>query len=168
MTESVSQRKVMHIGHGELRVTDDVDAVLEVRGIGSCLIVCVHDPLRKVGAMLHAVLPHGSHGESTGWRAKYVDEGILLLLHCMEELGAARSHMIVKIVGGAEMFSGSGLSGSASVGEQNAEAARSVLAGLGLRLRGDDTGGDRGRTVRLSVRSGRLVVSTIGGGSHEL
>jgi chemotaxis protein CheD len=76
--------------------------------------------------------------------------------------------MIVKIVGGAEMFSGSGHCDSASVGEQNAEAARSVLAGLGLRLRGDDTGGDRGRTVRLSVRSGRLVVSTIGGSSHEL
>ncbi len=168
MIASVSQRKVTHIGLGEVRVTDDVDAVLQVRGIGSCLIVCVHDPLRKVGAMLHAVLPHGSHGDSTGWRAKYVDEGIMLLLHCMEELGATRSHMIVKIVGGAEMFSGSGLSGSASVGEQNAEAARSVLAGLGLRLRGDDTGGDRGRTVRLSVRSGRMVVSTIGGSSHEL
>ncbi len=168
MIETSSQRKVIQVSLGELHVTDDVDAVLVVRGLGSCVAVCAHDPVRTVGGMLHAVLPYGSQGESADWRAKFVDEGIPLLIQRMEELGAARWRTIVKIVGGAKLFAAAGLGDAASIGEQNAEAARSVLAGLGLRLRGDDTGGVKGRTVRLRVRSGRLVVSTIGGGSHEL
>jgi chemotaxis protein CheD len=168
MIETSSQRKVIQVGLGELHVTDDADAVLVVRGLGSCVAVCAHDPIRTVGGLLHTVLPHGSRGESAGWRAKFIDEGIPLLVQRMEELGAAKWRTIIKIVGGAKLFATSGVSGTASVGEQNAEAARSVLAGLGLRLRGEDTGGGKGRTVRLHVRSGRLVVSTIGGGSHEL
>jgi chemotaxis protein CheD len=54
------------------------------------------------------------------------------------------------------------------IGERNAETAKAVLSDLGVRIHAVDTGGNRGRTVRLHLESGRLMVSSVGGPSHEL
>jgi chemotaxis protein CheD len=169
MTQAVPQERVIDVGLGELHVTDDVDAVLVARGLGSCVAVCAYDPKRMVGAMAHVVLPHSGQGRRTGGSAKFADEGIPLLLQRMEQLGAARSRIILKIVGGSQVIAFPGPNSTvANIGEQNTQAARAILTSLGLRLRGDDTGGNRGRTVRLCVGSGRLVVWTIGGSSYEV
>jgi chemotaxis protein CheD len=169
MTQAIPQERVIEVGLGELHVTDDVDAVLVARGLGSCVAVCAYDPKTMVGAMAHVVLPNSGQGRKSGGNAKFADEGIPLLLQRMEQLGAARSRIVLEIVGGSQVIAPAGPNSTvASIGEQNVQTARAILSSLGLRLRGTDTGGNRGRTVRLCVRSGRVVVWTIGGGSHEL
>lgn len=83
-------------------------------------------------------------------------------------MGALRSLMIIKIVGGARMVSAASAAGVLHIGDRNVVATKTALANLGLPLRGGDTGGTHGRTVRLSLNTGQLLVSIAGGISHEL
>ena len=48
------------------------------------------------------------------------------------------------------------------IGEQNLEAVKAALKSAGLALRHQDTGGNRGRTLRLHSNSGEVTVSTAG------
>lgn len=54
------------------------------------------------------------------------------------------------------------------IGHRNVNAVRGVLSRLGLSVLAADVGGNHGRTVQLHVASGRLLVSTVGRGEHEL
>ncbi len=168
INQTPEQERVKVIGLGEFQVTSDPNTVLVCLGLGSCVALCAYDPFQKVGGMAHMVLPSSSEGRNSGRDAKFVDQAIPLLLQGMEHLGAARLRMIVKMAGGAHMITAPGFNGMRNIGDRNAEATRAILATLGLRLQGEDTGGSHGRTVRLYVSSGRLTVSTAGGPSREL
>ena len=160
--------KTIVIGLGELHATKEADTVLVCLGIGSCIALCAYDTIAKVAGMAHLVLPSSLEGRNSASTAKFVDRGIPLLLGQMEGLGAMRTRIVAKMAGGANMLTAAGISNSLNIGERNIQAARTVLADLGLPLRADDTGGNRGRTVRLCVHSGRITVSTAGGSAYEL
>lgn len=168
MIQSTSREKIITVGLGELHAAKGADVVLVAFGLGSCVAVCGYDPVRKVGGMAHTVLPSSSEGSSSASRAKFVDMAVPMLLQRMEELGAARRRLIVRIVGGAQAFAVVNGNAVASIGDRNVQAAKAALADLGLHLSGDDTGGAQGRTVRLYVGSGKLTVSTMERGSYEL
>ena len=57
---------------------------------------------------------------------------------------------------------------AARMGARNAEATQETLARLGLTVRATDLGGNRGRTVELDVRDGRVSVRRLGEQAREL
>jgi chemotaxis protein CheD len=156
------------LGLGQLRVAREEKLVLTSLGLGSCVAICAYDPISKVGGMAHMVLPRTSDGRSNEPNPKFVDCAIPMLLEEMEQLGALKSRLIVKIVGGAEMMTTKSPNGTLNIGPQNVEAVETVLAELGLPLRGADIGGTHGRTARLYLDSGKLLVSAVGGARREL
>lgn len=162
MTTASATAKTVVVGLGEWSVSNDRDTTLVCQGLGSCVALCAYDPVARVGGMAHCVLPHSAEGRNTGASAKFVDAGIPILLAEMERLGASRSRMILKLVGGARMITVPGVTAALNIGDRNIESAHATLAALGLRLAAEDTGGSRGRTVRLHVGTGQLVVSAAG------
>ena len=71
------------LGLGEMAVTRNPNDVLAAFGLGSCLGICMIDPVTKVTGLLHAVLPetlNGSENENPANSSKYVDRGIENLL----------------------------------------------------------------------------------------
>jgi chemotaxis protein CheD len=166
--QTATQDLTTVIGLGELQSTRERQAIFVCLGLGSCIAFCAHDPVTKTAGMAHLVLPDSTEGRDSGSPAKFVDLGIPRLLHNMVELGALKSRLVLKIVGGAHMMATAPLNGHANIGDRNSKAAKTALAKLGLTISGEDIGGNRGRTVRLNVESGLLTVSTSGGPSHEL
>ncbi len=160
--------RVSVIGLGEWKASKDDDAELVCLGLGSCVALCAYDPVARVGGMAHMVLPSSREGRVVGPGAKFVDLGVPLLLQDMEKIGASRSRLVLKIAGGAHMISAAGFNGHLNIGERNAASARDVISQLGLRLRAEDVGGARGRTVRLRVGTGQVVVSTAGDQPYAL
>ena len=51
--------KRVHVGQGEHFITSDPNVVLSTI-LGSCVAMCVRDPLAGVGGMNHFLLPEGS------------------------------------------------------------------------------------------------------------
>ena len=68
----------------------------------------------------------------------------------MQQEGAKLSNLVVKIAGGAQMLA-LGKSGGARVGERNGEAVIEVLSREGINVTAADLGGNRGRSVRMSI-----------------
>ncbi|HMQ52709.1 MAG TPA: chemotaxis protein CheD [Anaerolineae bacterium] len=155
---------------GEMIATDNLDDVLVAYGLGSCVAVCIYDPIKKVGGMIHSLLPtaNGQNGIEATNPAKYVDQGVPRLLDSVLALGAQPNRLVVRIAGGAQMLAAPGLSDSLNIGQRNALAAEAALRTLGLRVRNQDTGGKAGRTVKLYVTDGQVTVKKMGQGEQPL
>lgn len=167
ITSTTSTEEAVVIGLGEMRVTASPSAVLVCLGLGSCVALCVADPVAKVGGMAHIVLPSGVGRRAAG--AKYADQAVPSLLEEMEHQGAVRSRLKVWLAGGAAMVKTGPLGSAFKIGEDNVAAIRAALKEAGIpRITGSDTGGTHGRTVRLWPDTGRVVVSAATRGDIEL
>ncbi len=153
-------------GLGELVVSSKATDVLVAYGLGSCVGVTVYDPVAKVGAMLHAMLPLHRNGDAN--KTKFVDTGIPAMMQKVEKLGAKRSRLICRMAGGAQMLTAPGFNNVFNIGAQNAEQARKVLKKEGVRLRVEETGGHAGRTVKLHIANGRVTLRSMGQEEKDL
>ena len=162
-----SQEKTSVVGLGEIKVATGADDVLVCLGLGSCVALCYHDPVAKVGGMAHIVLP-SSEGRALGSPGKFADTAVPALIEAVTKAGGLKSRLSVRIAGGAQMTMASEASGIFSVGGSNIEATKTALRREGLRVLAEDTGGAAGRTVRLAAGSGGVVVNTQVSTTHNL
>lgn len=137
-------------------------------GLGSCVGIALYDPITKVGGLAHIMLPDSKQARSAENPAKFADTALPLMLDEVIKLGAAKSRIIAKIAGGAQMFTFANATDIMRVGERNAEAVKIVLKKLEIRMIAEDTGGNYGRTVELKLDSGIYRVKTIDKGEKEL
>ena len=155
------------IGLGEQVVTRSRDDILVAYGLGSCLGIGMFDPLRKIGGMLHAVLPERVNGNDP-LRSKYVDSGIENLLEEMIKAGADRRNLIIRMAGGANMLLSTSLAKGFDIGTRNANIAFQTFDRLNLKLKSHEVGGNIGRTVRLYILTGRMTIRMIGGQERDI
>jgi len=153
--------KQLAVGLGEAKVSRDPEEVLVAYGLGSCVGIGMFDPVTRVAGLLHAVLPEHV-GEPKTNSPKYVDTGVAHLLALMENAGAKRTTLLVRMAGGANMLTTPGLKQVFNIGDRNVAAARLTLAANALTIRAEDVGGHAGRTVRLYPGDGRMTVRVLG------
>ncbi|HSJ24559.1 MAG TPA: chemotaxis protein CheD [Longimicrobiales bacterium] len=157
-----ADRALTVVGIGELKVTGDANALLVTYALGSCLCVIVHDPVAKVGGLLHAMLPRreGDAGTAPDRPGLYVDSGIPALFRSCYELGARKDRLRVCLAGAASVHGGG--AGEADdhfqVGRRNLLTARQLFWKNNVMIHGQDVGGSGWRTVQLDVGGGNVVV----------
>lgn len=157
------------VGLGELKAGTRPDQVLVCYGLGSCIGLALNDPVARVGVMVHVVLPDSSLSRGQVLQpGKFADTAVQAAVAEAVRLGALRSRLVARIAGGARMLNVVGAGSKLDIGNRNSEAVKTALEAGGLRLWAEDTGGTYGRTLQLFVGTGRLVVSTVGRGEHEL
>lgn len=134
--------------------------VLITYALGSCIGICLHDPLIKLGAMIHIMLPLNME---TGRKntMKYADTGIRETLKQMEARGASRARITAKLAGGAKMFEVSGGS-LGNIGQRNIESVHLNLKREGIRILREDVGGTVARTLLFDVATGMGCVRCYG------
>ena len=137
---------------------DQAPAVLKAYGLGSCIAVGLYDPESGVGGMGHMLLPCRPQKNPLGSEGKYVDAGIFQMVDELVRAGANRDGLVAKITGGANMFESAYQTLINSVGSRNAKSARETLATLDIPLRGEEVGGNRGRTVEFDLATGNMMV----------
>lgn len=128
-------------------------AALVTTILGSCIAVCLWDPVARVGGVNHFLLPSGK-GPRYGTDAmpKLVDE--------MIARGAFLARMVAKVFGGAcviDNFTGP----RKAIGTMNAEAALQFLADSSIPVRVNQTGGRRGRKLLFHTGTGQAYVKEI-------
>ena len=161
-------KNVRSVSIGEIIASNAPDDVLVAYGLGSCVAVCLYDPVARVGGLLHALLPtsaggvFGDNGRKPISSARFVDQGTPMLIESLVELGARRGRMIARLCGGAQVLSALDVVDFLNIGERNVQAAESVLRAEGIRVRAQATGGGIGRTVRLYVADGQVTVKSLG------
>ncbi len=154
------------VGLGEIKVSKEPSAVLTCLGLGSCIGVSAFDSRSGVAGMAHIVLPDGTGRQPAS--PKYANWSVPILMDEMKKLGASARSIVVNLAGGAQMSLAPGLGGVFNIGERNLEATLAALKNLGLRVSGNETGGNKGRTLKLYVGTGEVTVSTAGSPPKDL
>ncbi len=156
---------IINVGMAEIKVTLAPYRLITT-GLGSCIGLCMYDPVIKVGGMAHVVLPNLTNLKDSDPGGKYAVTAIPLLVNSMVKFGANRYRLVAKIAGGAEMFSFPGQSSVLKIGERNAETIKEILEDMGIPLIAEEVGGNYGRTIEFDTNSGELLVKTINHGER--
>lgn len=155
-------------GMGEIRVSADAGATLGCLGLGSCVALCLHDPISKVAGLAHIVLPESTRPVDESACGRFADTAVPWLIAEVCRRGAVKSRLVAKLVGGAQMIQAEGFEHAIQMGMRNVEQARIALKREGVRLAAEDTGGHQGRSVWLEVGSGILTTKSAYGSRRQL
>lgn len=135
------------------------EMVLATMGLGSCVAVAIDDPVRAIGGLAHIFLPKPSpYSKERPPPARYVDTALPLLVERVVAKGAERSRLRARLVGGAVMFPELLTHEMLGLGPRNSAAARELLEELRIPVKGEDIGGNHGRSVFLHLADSRLIV----------
>jgi chemotaxis protein CheD len=156
---------VIAVGLGDLFVSKADDLV--AYSLGSCIGICLWDPIAKVAAMAHVVLPTAPAGP-VATPGKFGDTAVPAMLAALDRAGAQKLRLQCKIAGGAAVLAIGGGGSLPKIGDRNVEAVKAALAQVNIRILGEQTGGNQGRTVRLEPPTGRVLVRTVRGTESEL
>lgn len=154
---SEESEKIIEVNMSDMKAASN-DHVLRSSGIGSCIVITLYDPIKRVGAMAHPMLAESVSG-SVENPLRFVDWAIEAMIRELEKLGSVKSRLEAKIIGGANMFKVFDKD-PASIGIHNAEAAKKKLETEGIKIVANDTGGNVGRTVTFELTTGLVEVKT--------
>ena len=135
----------VYITQGETAVGRDPDMVISTI-LGSCISICLWDPVAGVGGMNHLLLADqvkGAGEASAG--AVAMDR----LINQMMPLGAERPRLHAKLFGGSSM-----LQGRTDIGSRNAEFGRGYLRTENIPCDAENVGGERARRLRFWPATG--------------
>ena len=149
------------VGMGEIAVSSNPGDVLISLGLGSCIGLALVDQRRGIAGLAHVMLPEAIAGG--GPIGKFADVAVPALVEQTTALGTSRPMLSAVLVGGAQMFALGG-SGALDIGVRNDTAVRAALAKERITIVAADTGGSKGRTIR--VMPGGAVLSKAAGGAE--
>lgn len=151
--------KKISVGIADMKITRQ-EGELITYALGSCIGISFYDPMIKLGALLHIMLPEKNQSDSNVF--KFADSGIRETLRKLYAFGATKGRLVVKIAGGAKMFEMKGPGGLGNIGERNAQNVKRVLMMEGIRVAGEDTGANYARTMLLNVETGQVFIRMAG------
>lgn len=125
--------------------------------LGSCVAVCMYDPVLKTGGINHYMLPLWN-GEGLA-SPKYGNIAIEKLLEKMLSNGSKKSNIIAKVFGGGEVID-TNIS-QFHIGERNILIAQQVLKELNIRISGQSLGGKNGRKIQFNTSTGAVLQKII-------
>ena len=147
---------------GEIAASKTAGDVLVSLGLGSCIGLALVDQRRGIAGLAHIMLPEALAGG--GPIGKFADLAVPELVTRVTALGTSRPMLKAILVGGAQMFS-LGASGAMDIGVRNDTAVRAMLAEERIPVVAAETGGSKGRTIR--VVPGGVVLSKEAGGAEK-
>ena len=157
----------IRVGIADLNVTSSPNSLITV-GLGSCIGITLYDKIKKNGGLLHIMLPDSTQFSNVPNPFKFADLGVPILLKQILDMGSQKRDIVAKIAGGASMFNFSDKSMIMDIGNRNGIAVKKALEELKIPLLGEDTGGNKGRTVIFNTESGSVQIRTVGLGIKEI
>ena len=146
----------VYLQPGQLYAAAQPSAITTV--LGSCVAVCLWDPVSAIGGMNHYLLPFfAGAGKGT---PRFGNVAMTQLVDRLIALGALRGRLQAKVFGGAcvlEAFQAR----QGHLGEKNASVALKLLEELGIPVVSRDVGGRSGRKLIFHTDLGNAWVAKL-------
>ena len=145
----------------DARVSNDPNDELVTYSLGSCIGVAIHDPITRIGGMLHYQLPSARMDSAKADLnpLMFADTGMKYLIEKMQALGANRKRLQIKIAGGAQVMNDAK---TFQIGKRNHAAIRQILWKNGMFINAEDVGGHNARNLSLRIDDGTVQVKSQG------
>lgn len=146
---------------GEFMVSGDPAMQLSTI-LGSCVAVCLHDPVCKIGGMNHFLLPFGQE-EGTNRPVRYGVFAMEMLINALMKEGAKKNRLQAKLFGGARISAD-----LRDIGQSNAAFARSFLATENIECLAESLGGTNARRLLYQPATGNARMLLVPSSSVEV
>lgn len=130
--------------------------------LGSCIAVCLLDPVARVGGMNHFLLPaplNGSVGLGVGI-AQYGIHAMDLLVGAVQKAGGDRRRLQAKLFGGGRVLRT--MTTGVSVAERNIEFIEGFMQTERIPVASRDLGGFLPRRIEFRTDTGKVFVTRLG------
>jgi chemotaxis protein CheD len=151
------ENKIINVSMSDMKTATNPHT-LRSNGIGSCIVITLYDPEKRVGAMAHPMLAENISGSIEN-PLRFIESAIDAMLLALKGMGVSQAQLEAKIVGGASMFKVFDRNPD-SIGIHNTEAAKNKLEREGIKIVANDTGGNAGRSVAFELTTGLVEVKT--------
>jgi len=122
--------------------------------LGSCLGITFYDRVRKIGVLLHIMLPNSKdHEKNHTKRAMFLDTGMEDIIGALAKEGADTRSLEVKVFGGAKVTQADNFF---NIGTKNIAAFELLCQQMRFRVLAKEVGGALNRTIRLSLATGEV------------
>lgn len=112
--------------------------------LGSCVSICLFDPVAMVSGMNHILSVTKPTIDTTGHTTRYGLQAMEQLINEMVKLGGVRTRFCAKIFGGGTLLK---MSKENSPGPKNVAFARQYLKNEGIKIVAENTGGPFSRKI---------------------
>ena len=142
---------------GQLFVSAEAKSIVLI--LGSCVGVCIWDPVNAIGGASHYLLPIWD-GKGVA-SPRYGNVAVSLLLQQLLEAGADRGQLRAKVFGGGCLFDSMRASNSNKeqhLGSRNVETALEMLTRAHIPVVSTAVGVDRGQRIVFRTNTGDAVI----------
>ncbi len=154
--EPVDTRKKIYLHPGQLYATSEPAVVTTI--LGSCVAVCLYDPLTHIGGINHFLLPVTcAEGQSS---TRFGNVAVPDLVGKVVKLGAERKRLQAKLFGGANVIEAF-RDRENHLGTQNIRIARELLEIATIPIVGEDVGGRKGRKLIYITDEGAVWIKEL-------
>ncbi len=145
------------VGISDAKFSLSHDDTIITYSLGSCIGASFYDPYKRIGGMIHLMLPDSSieSGNPKLNPYKYADTGIPMMLRQLTHFGANPKHLIVKVAGASQLLDDKNIF---NIGKRNLEAFTRILYDYSLSIFKMDVGGGINRTITLNIANGILYL----------
>jgi len=126
--------------------------------LGSCVAVCLYDPVLRIGAINHYMLPLWN-GQGLA-SPRYGNIAIKKLIDNIESLGSSRTNIKAKVFGGAEIISST--ISQFMIGDRNIQIAKEMLQEEKIQIVASSLGGKVGRKIIFDTYTGEVRQKYVG------
>lgn len=148
------------ITQGQQAVSNDRNVVFNTL-LGSCVAVCLWDPVAKLGGINHILL--ASQKTESAERDLEGMNAMELLINAMVKQGGQRDRLVAKVFGGAQM-----IDGLSDIGAANACFVLNFLAREGFCVVSQSLGGTAARQLLFWPVTGAARLKTVAGQGPRL
>lgn len=125
--------------------------------LGSCVGVCIWDPIIGIGGMNHYMLPFWNGNGLAS--PKYGNIAIEKLIIKLIKLGSDKRNFRAKVFGGSDILNTK--TNYFNIGERNINIARNMLKEYNIPIISSDLGGKKGRKIKFNTKTGQVNLKYI-------
>jgi chemotaxis receptor (MCP) glutamine deamidase CheD len=127
--------------------------------VGSGVVVCLFDPVARLGGMNHFMLPAGD--AEAEWSRLGV-QAMELLMSAVEKAGGSPPRLQARLLGGGHVHRVAGEGNGNGITERNVEFIEEYVTSAGIGVVSRDLGGYLPRRVRFQTDTGKTYVKRLG------
>lgn len=138
----------LYLYPGQLVVTKDAMEITTL--LGSCVSVCLFDPIRQIAGMNHYLLPVNEKYKSD--IEKYGDTSLKFMLEKMLGMGSDKRDMVAKVYGGGEILTFG--NSNFNIGKKNIALALEFICDQEIKIVSRAVGGIWGARIVFNTNTG--------------
>jgi len=146
----------IYLHAGQLHASSEATEITTV--LGSCVAVCVWDPISSVGGMCHYMLPDAIGGKADS--ARYAKFALRELIDQIVAKGGLRHRLKARVYGGGTMLNAR--STENDLGSKNVKAASEWLESARIPVIDQEVRGNHGRRIVFHTANGSAIIRRVG------